>query len=87
MVGIGGLENPFIAAEYAIDIAKKYGSTYFLSVIPSKIHHSDSSGNFGVIQSYYFDEYKRNQINGSKIVNKAKGKENFDFDKKIKQLH
>jgi len=47
LVGIDGSEYSFNPSDYAIDIAKKYDSEkLFLSVVPSKIHHGDSSGIF-----------------------------------------
>lgn len=87
LVGIDGLEYSFNAAEYAITIAKKYGSEiFFLSVVPSKIHHGDSSGIFGMIPPSYFNEYKKEVEKWFKeIINKAKNEEeNFEIDKKIK---
>ena len=59
LVGIDGSEYSFNPSDYAIDIAKKYDSEkLFLSVVPSKIHHGDSSGIFWVIPPSYLNAYK-----------------------------
>ena len=86
LVGIDGSEYSFNASEYAIDIAKKYDSEIILlSVVPSKIHHGDSSGIFGVISPSYLNAYK-NEADAwfKEIIHKAKNDENFETDKKIK---
>ena len=86
LVGIDGSEYSFNASEYAIDIAKKYDSEIILlSIVPSKIHHGDSSGIFGVIPPSYLNAYKNEADTWFKeIIHKAKNDENFETDKKIK---
>lgn len=59
LVPIDGSQYSFKAAQYAIEISKKYGSELtFLSVVPSRIRYGDSSGFFGAISPAYFTKYK-----------------------------
>ena len=60
LVGIDGSEYSRNAVNYALDLAVKYGSELFLlAIVPSKVHHGDSSGVFGMVSPSYFDEYKK----------------------------
>jgi nucleotide-binding universal stress UspA family protein len=60
LVGIDGSEYSRNAVNYALDLAVKYGSELFLlAIVPSKVHHGDSSGVFGMVTPSYFDEYKK----------------------------
>ena len=51
-----------------LDLSIKFNSELILlSIVPSKIHHGDSSGVFGMVsQSYMNDNIKKKQKNGSK---------------------
>ena len=60
LVGIDGSEHSRNAVNYALDLAMKYDSELFLlAIVPSKVHHGDSSGVFGMVSPSYFDEYKK----------------------------
>ena len=60
LVGIDGSEYSRNAVNYALDLVVKYGSELFLlAIVPSKVHHGDSSGVFGMVTPAYFDEYKK----------------------------
>jgi len=60
LVGIDGSEYSRNAVNYALDLAIKYDSDLFLlAIVPSKVHHGDSSGVFGMVSPSYFDEYKK----------------------------
>lgn len=60
LVGIDGSEYSRNATNYALDLAVKYGSELFLlAIVPSKVHHGDSSGVFGMVAPSYFEEYKK----------------------------
>ena len=60
LVGIDGSEYSRNAVNYALDLAVKYGSELLLiAIVPSKVHHGDSSGVFGMVTPSYFNEYKR----------------------------
>jgi nucleotide-binding universal stress UspA family protein len=60
LVGIDGSEYSRNAVNYALDIAAKYNSDLFLlAIVPSKVHHGDSSGVFGMVAPSYFEEYKK----------------------------
>jgi len=60
LVGIDGSEHSRNAVNYASDLAVKYDSELFLlAIVPSKVHHGDSSGVFGMVSPSYFDEYKK----------------------------
>ena len=60
LVGIDGSEYSRNAVNYALDLVVKYGSELFLlAIVPSKVHHGDSSGVFGMVTPSYFDEYKK----------------------------
>ena len=60
LVGIDGSEYSRNAVNYALDLSSKYNSDLFLlAIVPSKVHHGDSSGVFGMVAPSYFQEYKK----------------------------
>jgi nucleotide-binding universal stress UspA family protein len=60
LVGIDGSEYSRNAVNYALNLASKYNSDLFLlAIVPSKVHHGDSSGVFGMVAPSYFEEYKK----------------------------
>ncbi|VFJ13819.1 universal stress protein [Candidatus Nitrosocosmicus franklandus] len=60
LVGIDGSEYSRNAVNYALDLTSKYESELFLlAIVPSKVHHGDSSGVFGMVAPSYFQEYKK----------------------------
>lgn len=60
LVGIDGSEYSRNAVNYALDLTSKYDSDLFLlAIVPSKVHHGDSSGVFGMVAPSYFQEYKK----------------------------
>lgn len=60
LVGIDGSEYSRNAVNYALDLTSKYNSDLFLlAIVPSKVHHGDSSGVFGMVAPSYFQEYKK----------------------------
>ena len=60
LVGVDGSESSFHAANYATDLSVKFNSELILlSIVPSKIHHGDSSGVFGMVSHSYLDNYKK----------------------------
>jgi nucleotide-binding universal stress UspA family protein len=88
LVGVDGSESSFHAANYATDLSLKFNSELILlSIVPSKIHHGDSSGVFGMVSHSYLDNYKKeaekwfNDI--VKYVEQTEG-EPFEVNKKIK---
>jgi nucleotide-binding universal stress UspA family protein len=85
-VGVDGSEPSFNAANYAIELSKKFNSEIiFLSIVPSKVHHGDSSGVFGMVSRSYFNEYKNEAEKWFKeIIDNIKNEETFEIDKKIK---
>jgi nucleotide-binding universal stress UspA family protein len=86
LLGIDGSDSSFNAANYAIDLSKKFNSEIIiLSIVPSKVHHGDSSGVFGMVTHSYFNDYKKEAEKWFKeIMNQVANEENFDTDKKIK---
>ena len=86
LVGIDGSESSFNAASYANDLSKKFNSEIILlSIVPSKIHHGDSSGVFGMVSQSYFNDYKKEAENWFKeIINQFGTEDNTELDKKIK---
>ncbi len=81
LVGIDGSESAFNAANYATDISVKFNSEIILlSIVPSKIHHGDSSGVFGMVSQSYFNDYKKEAEKWFKdIINHVKNEETFDI--------
>lgn len=60
LVGIDGSEYSRNAVNYALDLTMKYSSELFLlAIVPSKVHHGDASGVFGMVAPSYFEEYKK----------------------------
>ncbi len=86
LIGIDGSESSFNAANYAIDLSKKFNSEIILlSIVPSKIHHGDSSGVFGMVSQSYFNDYKKEAEKWFKeIINQAENEDNIEANKKIK---
>jgi nucleotide-binding universal stress UspA family protein len=86
LIGIDGSDSSFNAANYAIDLSKKFNSEIIiLSIVPSKVHHGDSSGVFGMVTQSYFNDYKKEAEKWFKeIRNQVVNEENFETDKKIK---
>lgn len=89
LVGVDGSESSFHAANYATDLSVKFNSELILlSIVPSKIHHGDSSGVFGMVSHSYLDNYKKEaQKWFSEIIKYSKqneGEEPSEADKKIK---
>ncbi len=86
LVGIDGSESSFNAANYAIDLSVKFNSEIILlSIVPSKIHHGDSSGVFGMVSQSTLSDYKKEAEKWFiEIITNVKNKETFEIDKKIK---
>ena len=86
LVGIDGSDSSFNAANYATDLSVKFNSEIILlSIVPSKIHHGDSSGVFGMVSQSYLSDYKKDAEKWFKeIINHLKNEETFEIDKKIK---
>ncbi len=86
LVGIDGSESSFNAAKYAIDLSIKFNSEIFLlSIVPSKIHHGDSSGVFGMVSPSYLNEYKKDSEKWfNDIVNLAKNEGLSEIETHIK---
>jgi len=87
LVGIDGSLSSFHAADYAADLSVKFNSELILlSIVPSKVHHGNSSGVFGMVSQSYLNDYKKeaekwfNEI----INNVKKNEETLEIDKKIK---
>ena len=86
LVGVDGSESSFNAANYAIELSKKFNSEIILlSIVPSKIHHGDSSGVFGMVSQSYMNDYKKEAEKWfNEIINNVKNEETFEIEKKIK---
>jgi len=86
LIGIDGSDSSFNAANYAIDLSKKFNSEIILlSILPSKIHHGDSSGVFGMVSQSYFNDYKIVAEKWFKeIINQTDNEDNIEANKKIK---
>ncbi len=86
LVGIDGSESSFNAANYATDLSLKFNSEIILlSIVPSKIHHGDSSGVFGMVSQSTLSDYKKEAEKWFKeIINNVKNEETFEINKKIK---
>jgi len=87
LIGIDGSDSSFNAANYAIDLSKKFNSEIILlSILPSKIHHGDSSGVFGMVSQSYFNDYKIGAEKWFKeIINQTENEDNIETNKKIKK--
>ena len=86
LVGIDGSEYSRNAVNYALDFAVKYGSELFLlAIVPSKVHHGDSSGVFGMVSPSYFDEYKKEAEKWfEEIINHINKETTIDTSTKVK---
>lgn len=86
LIGIDGSDSSLNAANYAIDLSKKFNSEIILlSIVPSKIHHGDSSGVFGMVSQSYLNEYKKEAEKWFiEITDNAKNEEYTDIEKRIK---
>ena len=86
LVGIDGSEFSRNAVNYALDLAMKYDSELFLlSIVPSKVHHGDSSGVFGMVSPSYFDEYKKEAEKWfEEIINHINKETTIDTTTKVK---
>jgi nucleotide-binding universal stress UspA family protein len=86
LVGIDGSESSFNAANYATDLSVKFNSEIILlSIVPSKVHHGDSSGVFGMVSQSYLSDYKKEAEKWfNDITANVKNEETFEVDKKIK---
>jgi nucleotide-binding universal stress UspA family protein len=86
LVGVDGSESSFNAANYAIYLSVKFNSEIsLLSIVPSKIHHGDSSGVFGMVSQSYLNDYKKEAEKWFKeIIDNVKDEETFEIGKKIK---
>ncbi len=86
LVGIDGSEYSRNAVNYALDLAVKYGSELFLlAIVPSKVHHGDSSGVFGMVTPAYFDEYKKEAEKWfEEIINHVNKETTIDASNRVK---
>lgn len=74
LVGIDGSDSSLNAATYAIDLSKRFNSEIFLlSIVPSKVHHGDSSGVFGMVSPSYLNDFKKESERWfNEIINQIK---------------
>lgn len=86
LVGIDGSEHSRAAVNYALDLVTKYDSELFLlAIVPSKVHHGDSSGVFGMVAPSYFEEYKREAKKWfEEIINHINKETMIDSNNKVK---
>ena len=87
LVGIDGSESSNHAASYAIDLFKKYETDLIiLSIVPSKVHHGDSSGVFGMVSPSSLENYKKkSEIWIKEILNKIESEGLTEgYEKRIK---
>ena len=86
LVGVDGLESSYNAANYAFYLSVKFNSEIILlSIVPSKIHHGDSSGVFGMVSQSYLNDYKKEAEKWFKeIIDNVINEETFEIYKKIK---
>ena len=86
LVGLDGSESSFNAAKYAIDLSIKFNSEIFLlSIVPSKVHHGDSSGVFGMVSPSYLHEYQKESEKWfNDVVNHAKNEGLSEIETTIK---
>lgn len=85
LIGIDGSDSSLNAAKYAIDLSKKFNSEIILlSIVPSKIHHGDSSGVFGMVSPSYLSDYRKEAEKWFKeFIDRVKDNESFDIEKRI----
>ncbi|HEX5519804.1 MAG TPA: universal stress protein [Candidatus Nitrosocosmicus sp.] len=85
LIGIDGSDSSLNAAKYAIDLSKKFNSEIILlSIVPSKIHHGDSSGVFGMVSPSYLSDYRKEAEEWFKeFIDQVKDNESFDIEKRI----
>lgn len=86
LVGIDGSEYSRNAVNYALDLTSKYDSDLFLlAIVPSKVHHGDSSGVFGMVAPSYFQEYKKEAEKWfEEIISHINKNTNIDTKSKVK---
>lgn len=86
LVGIDGSEHSRNAVNYALDLAIKNDSELFLlAILPSKVHHGDSSGVFGMVSPSYFDEYKKEAERWfQEIINHISKETTIDTNTRVK---
>jgi nucleotide-binding universal stress UspA family protein len=86
LVGVDGSKSSLNAANYATYLSVKFNSEIILlSIVPSKIHHGDSSGVFGMVTKSYLNDYKKEAVKWFKeIIDNVRDEETFEIDKKIK---
>jgi nucleotide-binding universal stress UspA family protein len=86
LVGIDGSEYSRNAVNYALDLTSKYNSDLFLlAIVPSKVHHGDSSGVFGMVAPSYFQEYKKEAEKWfEEIISHINKNTNIDTKTKVK---
>lgn len=86
LVGIDGSEYSRNAVNYALDLAVKYNSELFiLAIVPSKVHHGDSSGVFGMVAPSYFEEYKKEAEKWfQEIIDHVSRETSIDVSSKVK---
>lgn len=86
LVGIDGSEYSRNAVNYALDLTSKYDSDLFLlAIVPSKVHHGDSSGVFGMVAPSYFQEYKKEAEKWfEEIISHINKNTNIDTKTKVK---
>lgn len=86
LVGIDGSEYSRNAVNYALDLTSKYNSDLFLlAIVPSKVHHGDSSGVFGMVAPSYFQEYKKEAEKWfEEIISHINKNTNIDTKSKVK---
>src|SRR5512134_3290921 len=84
LVPIDGSVYSFKAAEYAIDISRRYQSKITLiSIVASKVRYGDSSGIFGAIPPSYLKKYENEARQGFNRVLEKVRKDDLEI-KKIK---
>ncbi len=86
LVGIDGSQYSMNAASYALELFEKYDcELIILSIVPSKVHHGDSSGVFGMVSPSLLDDYKKkSQKWFEEILNLLDRQKIQQLDKKIK---
>jgi len=86
LVGIDGSEYSRNAVNYALDLAVKYDSELLLlAIVPSQVHHGDSSGVFGMVAPSYFNEYKKEADKWfEEIINHISNETTIDSSTRVK---